>query len=49
MIPFGILIKNGSGSVYGSLYQVNLIGDLQPGSGYQVNLTQPAILSYPSN
>ncbi|MCF8373147.1 MAG: right-handed parallel beta-helix repeat-containing protein [Bacteroidales bacterium] len=44
-----IIMKDGDGSIYWPLYGINLIGDLQPGKGYQVKLANPANLTYPAN
>jgi hypothetical protein len=44
-----ILMKDGYGQVYWPQYQINLIGNMNPGKGYQVNMASTEILTYPSN
>lgn len=44
-----VLVKDFAGQVYAPQYNVDLIGDLQPGQGYKVYVSQPATLLYPSN
>lgn len=44
-----IIVKDGNGMVYWPQFGVNLIGNLEPGKGYQINLSQPAQLIYPAN
>ena len=43
-----IIVKNGAGMVYWPPF-VNMIGDMVPGEGYQINLSNSAILVYPAN
>jgi len=43
-----IILKNGVGSVYWPLIQVNGIGLMQPGEGYQIKVSNDATFSYPS-
>jgi hypothetical protein len=44
-----IIVKDQDGNVYYPALSINSIGTLMPGSGYQIKLTQPDVLSYPSN
>jgi parallel beta-helix repeat protein len=44
-----IIIKDGDGNIYWPLYGVDLIGNLEPGKGYQVKLSQAAGLTFPAN
>ena len=46
--PMLVIVKNGDGWVYWPPY-VNDIGNLKPGEGYQVKLSSPGTLTYPSN
>ena len=43
-----LIVKDGSGQVYWPPF-VNLIGDLVPGQGYQINLNSSGTLIYPAN
>ncbi|MCF8373278.1 MAG: T9SS type A sorting domain-containing protein [Bacteroidales bacterium] len=43
------ILKNGAGNVYWPLYNINMIGNMVPGQGYQVKLNNPATLTYPAN
>ncbi len=42
-----ILVKNSSGQAYIPSLNVNTIGDMVPGQGYQIKMTAPATLTYP--
>gem|GEM_PF-974633 len=42
-----VLVKNGNGEVYWPAWSVNLIGNMQPGEGYQIKMSTPAVLIYP--
>ncbi|MCF8374313.1 MAG: carboxypeptidase regulatory-like domain-containing protein [Bacteroidales bacterium] len=44
-----IIVKNYSGNVYWPQYGVNMIGNMNPGEGYQVKLSVQDTLIYPSN
>ncbi|MCF8372212.1 MAG: pre-peptidase C-terminal domain-containing protein [Bacteroidales bacterium] len=43
------IVKNGNGQVYWPAYSVNLIGNMQPGQGYQIKMTSPQSFTYPAN
>jgi hypothetical protein len=43
------IAKDENGNVYWPLFGVNGITNLNPGKGYQVKMTAPAILTYPAN
>ncbi|HNW58041.1 MAG TPA: FlgD immunoglobulin-like domain containing protein [bacterium] len=43
-----VIAKNGEGMVYWPAYEINTIGSLQPGQGYQLYLSASATLTYPS-
>ena len=43
-----IIVKNSNGLVYWPPF-VNLIGNLIPGEGYQINLSSIGVLIYPAN
>jgi hypothetical protein len=43
------LVKDGSGQVYWPYYALDLIGNMVPGKGYQVNLNTPVQFTYPGN
>ena len=42
-----VIAKNGSGETYIPDYDINLIGDMMPGEGYQVYLDAATTLTYP--
>lgn len=44
-----LLIKDYVGQVYWPVFGVNLIGNLNPGQGYQTKLSNAGVLTYPSN
>jgi len=44
-----IIAKDDSGNVFIPILSINDIGDLQPGKGYQVKLSSPGTLTFPSN
>jgi len=44
-----VLVKNGNGQVYWPLYTLNMIGNLTPGEGYQINMATAQAFSYPAN
>jgi len=44
-----VIAKNNYGQVYWPVYGINTIGPMLPGQGYQLYLSQPTILIYPSN
>jgi hypothetical protein len=43
------LVKDGDGNPYWPVYNVNLIGNMLPGKGYQVKMITQASLVYPPN
>ena len=44
-----VLVKNGYGFVYWPAYGINNIGNMIPGEGYQVKMTNAVSLTYPPN
>jgi len=44
-----VLAKNNSGQVYIPQYNINTIGSMQPGQGYQMFLSSAGTLTYPAN
>ena len=42
-----IIAKNGYGLVYWPMFGLNIIGDMIPGEGYQIKITQNCTLVYP--
>ena len=44
-----ILVKNGDGNLFWPQYMVNQIGNMYPGSGYQIKMISAEILFYPPN
>jgi PKD repeat protein len=44
-----LLVKNNQGQVYWPQFGIDQIGEMQPGQGYQMYLTQAGILTYPAN
>jgi len=44
-----VLVKNGLGEVFWPVYNVNNIGNMIPGEGYQVKMTNFVSLTYPGN
>jgi len=44
-----VLVKNGLGEVFWPVYNVNNIGNMIPGEGYQVKMTNFVSLTYPAN
>jgi hypothetical protein len=44
-----VIAKNGAGQVYWPSVNLNGIGNMIPGQGYQINLTQAGSLLYPAN
>jgi hypothetical protein len=49
VLPSLVIIKDHFGNVYWPNVQVNSLGSLQPGEGYQVFVSQAADLVYPAN
>jgi uncharacterized protein (TIGR02145 family) len=50
LVPLGsdlVLAKNGTGQIYWPAYSVNLIGQMNPGQGYQLKMNNAVIFSYP--
>jgi hypothetical protein len=43
------IAKDGAGQTFWPAYEVNQIGDMQPGQGYQVYMTADGDLTYPGN
>ena len=44
-----IILKNGAGQVYWPQFNVNLIGNMLPGQGYQIKMNSAQTLVYPPN
>jgi hypothetical protein len=44
-----VIVKNSVGQVYWPQFGINTIGSMQPGEGYQINVTQATSLTYPAN
>ncbi len=44
-----LLVKDGDGNVYWPEFLIDGIGEMQPGNGYQMYLTEPGVLTYPAN
>ncbi|MEA3444439.1 MAG: T9SS type A sorting domain-containing protein, partial [Bacteroidota bacterium] len=44
-----IILKNGNGQVYWPAFNLNMIGNMMPGQGYQINLSTAETLVYPAN
>jgi PKD repeat protein len=44
-----IIVKTGNGLTYWPLYGVNMIGNMNPGEGYQIKMNSQQILTYPAN
>ncbi len=44
-----IIVKNGQGQVYWPAYGINSIGDMNPGEGYQIKLSDSATFVYPAD
>jgi len=44
-----IIVKNYHGDIYWPYWSVNLIGDMNPGEGYQIKTTVQTELTYPAN
>ncbi|MCF8370927.1 MAG: T9SS type A sorting domain-containing protein [Bacteroidales bacterium] len=44
-----VIVKSGSGLIYWPQYGVNSIGNMIPGQGYQIKMTQAATLYFPAN
>lgn len=51
LTDFGKLLiaKNGAGKIFVPSYNINTIGSLKPGDGYQMYITSPDTLIYPAN
>jgi hypothetical protein len=43
------ILKNGTGQVYWPYYNINNIGNMNPGEGYQIKLSASQVLVYPPN
>ena len=43
------IVKNYLGQTYWPIYGVNLIGNMNPGEGYQIKMNNAASLTYPAN
>ncbi len=41
------LVKNGQGQIYWPDFNIYEIGDMQPGQGYEIYMTDPGTLTYP--
>ncbi len=44
-----ILVKDGNGSVFWPIMNIEMIGDMMPGKGYQIKLASAQVLIYPAN
>ena len=44
-----MLIKDGIGNVYWPEFNVNTIGNMEPGKGYQIRMTNERVFTYPTN
>jgi len=44
-----VIVKNNAGQVYWPQFNINTIGSMLPGQGYQINVSQAATLTYPVN
>lgn len=44
-----VLVKNGAGQIYWPAYDIDTIGEMQPGQGYQLYMSSPGTLLYPGN
>ena len=44
-----IIVKNGDGNVYWPQYGVNLLGNMYPGQGYFIKLSNQELFYYPAN
>ncbi|MGH7494590.1 MAG: T9SS type A sorting domain-containing protein [bacterium] len=44
-----VIVKNNAGQVFWPQFNINTIGSMQPGEGYQMNVSQAATLTYPAN
>ena len=44
-----IIVKSGNGSTYWPQYQINTIGTMTPGMGYQIKMVSQQTLTYPAN
>jgi len=47
--PHLLIAKNGVGQIYWPAYNINTIGEMQPGQGYQIYVTAASTLTYPAN
>ena len=43
------IMKNENGTVYWPLYNLNMIGNMLPGKGYQINMINQVTFTYPPN
>ena len=43
------IVKDANGLIYFPYWQINAIGNMKPGEGYQISMTSTATLTYPSN
>ncbi len=44
-----VIVKNNAGQVFWPQFNINTIGSMRPGEGYQINASQAATLTYPAN
>lgn len=44
-----LIVKNSSGKLFVPLYNINTIGTMEPGQGYQVYIINPDTFNYPGN
>ncbi|MFH0990670.1 MAG: T9SS type A sorting domain-containing protein [bacterium] len=44
-----VIAKNGAGQIYWPSFNINTMGNMKPGQGYQMYLSSSATLTYPAN
>jgi subtilase family serine protease len=44
-----IIVKNGLGKIFWPEYEINTIGQMNPGEGYQLYVDEDVVLTYPQN
>ena len=49
VVSYVKIVKNGAGQVYWPQFNLNLIGNMVSGQGYQINMLVPQVLTYPAN
>jgi len=43
------IVKNDEGNIFWPIYYINMIGDMEPGKGYLINMINPETFYYPPN